>query len=55
MCAICAAIPAAAAAGAAVNAKEKNKPNPRPVKRITAGIIVLLIAASIIYHSQTYS
>jgi hypothetical protein len=53
MCMICAAVPATAAAGAALNAKERSKPNPRPIAKLTAGAIVLLLVASVLYHTQT--
>lgn len=53
MCMICAAIPATAAVGARLNAKQLEKPieTRKPIAKITAGMIALLLAASFIYHT----
>jgi hypothetical protein len=58
----CAAIPAAAAAGAALHNKQAHRPRqaietgrsgaaPKPILRITAAVIALLIAGSITNHT----
>ena len=53
MCMICAAIPATAAVGAKLNADQLNKPQEqcKPIGKITGGVIALLAAASIVYHT----
>jgi hypothetical protein len=53
MCAICAAIPAAAAVGAKLNADQIRRDESRrlPVTKITAGVIGFLGLASAIYHT----
>ena len=53
MCMFCAAIPAAAAVGARVNAAElKREPfRRRPIAKITALVVTLLLLASITYHT----
>jgi hypothetical protein len=53
MCIICASIPATAALGAKLNANQLHKPqeNRLPIARITGGVIALLLASSIIYHT----
>ncbi len=53
MCMICAAIPATAAMGAKLNADQLHKPveNRKPVAKITAIVIALLLTASILYHT----
>jgi hypothetical protein len=64
MCVFCAAIPVAAAAGATVNRKQLEAkrqaeaagvedPHAKPVGKVTAGIIVLLIIGSVTYHTLT--
>lgn len=56
MCMFCAAIPAAAAAGAKLNADQlkQSEENRKPVGRITGMVIVLLIAASVVYHTLAW-
>jgi len=62
MCAFCAAIPAAVAVGANLNSKQlaarrtaKEKgikpPVEKPIVKITAGVVVVLTAASVVYHT----
>jgi hypothetical protein len=53
MCVICAAIPASAAVGAKLNADQLHKPEEqrKPVSKITGIVIVLLVAASVVYHT----
>ena len=64
MCVFCAAIPVAAATGAAANRKQQQAanearaagvedPKTKPIGRITAGIVLALLACSITYHSLT--
>ncbi len=66
MCAFCAAIPVAAATGAAVNRKQVDAvkearaagvedPKTRPIAKITTGVVLVLLACSITYHTLTYS
>jgi hypothetical protein len=61
----CAAIPAVAATGAALNNKQRQRlhleresvePEPltRPILKITGAAIVLLLAASITYHTLRF-
>ena len=52
MCMFCAAIPVTAAVGAKLNAEQLHEPEEsrKPVSKITGGVIVLLLTASIIYH-----
>ena len=62
MCMFCAAIPVAAAVGARQDAKQKVEAREagengedrqeKPIKAITAGVIVLLLAGSITYHTH---
>ena len=62
MCMFCAAIPATAAVGAKLNAKQQAEireaqadgedAKARPVKVLTVGLIVLLAAGSVFYHSH---
>jgi hypothetical protein len=62
MCMFCAAIPAAAAVGAKLNAKQQAENREaqadgesmpaKPIKTITAGVIVLLLVGSVIYHTR---
>ena len=56
MCVFCAAIPATAAVGAKLNADQLHKPaeQHRPISKITGIMIMLLIAASVIYHTFTW-
>lgn len=53
MCIICAAIPATAAVGAKLSADQIQREESRrkPVPKITAVVIGLLIIASAIYHT----
>ena len=53
MCMICAAIPATAAVGAKLNADQLHKPEGlrKPITKMTGLTIVLLMTASIIYHT----
>ena len=64
MCIFCAAIPAAASLGAAVSSKQRAadeaaqqrgeaKPAVRlPAGPVTAGLVVVLLAGSVIYHTR---
>lgn len=59
MCMFCAAIPVTAAVGARLDAKQKGEArdtgeerSEKPIKAITAGLIVLLLAGSITYHTH---
>lgn len=56
MCMICAAIPATAAVGAKLNAAQLDKPveQRKPVMKITGAAVVLLVAASVIYHTLAW-
>jgi hypothetical protein len=56
MCMFCAAIPAAAAVGAKLNADQLRQVESgrRPVLKITALVIGLLLTASITYHTLTF-
>lgn len=65
MCMFCAAIPAAAAVGARLNnrqieAKKQAEaaglvhPKTRPIKQITAGVLVVLTIGSFTFHSLTW-
>lgn len=56
MCMFCAAIPATAAVGAKLNADQKRKAEARrwPIAKLTALGVMLLLLASIAYHSLTY-
>ncbi len=64
MCMLCAAIPAAAAAGAKINTNSARKQRQalelglpvraNPIPWITAGVVGLLLAASILYHTLFY-
>ena len=56
MCMICATIPATAAVGAKLNADQLKKPveERKPVSKITGTVIVLLVAASVTYHTLTW-
>jgi hypothetical protein len=53
MCIICAAIPATAAVGAKLNANQLHKleEERRPVGKVTGSVVVLLVAASVLYHT----
>lgn len=58
MCMFCAAIPATAAVAAKLNADQQNKMSegaeqqPKPIKALAAGTIVLLLVGSVVYHTQ---
>ncbi len=62
MCMFCAAIPATAAVGAKLNAKQQvelreaqdsgENIQGKPIKMLTAGVIVLLVIGSVVYHSS---
>ncbi len=56
MCIMCAAIPAAAAVGAKLNADQLRQVESRrkPILKLTAFAIGLLLIASITYHTLTY-
>jgi hypothetical protein len=65
MCMFCAAIPAAAAVGAKMNNDQSQRrrqiptadghaAKEKPVIKITAGVVVLLLAGSITYHTLTF-
>lgn len=56
MCMFCAAIPATAALGAKLNANQLQKPEEqrKPVGKITGMVMVLLVAASVIYHTLAW-
>jgi hypothetical protein len=56
MCMICAAVPATAAVGARLNANQLDKPieQRKPIGKITAIVIVMLVAASVIYHTLVW-
>lgn len=62
MCMFCAAIPATAAVAAKLNADQQKNlqeaeesgaaPQPKPIKAVAAGVIVLLVVGSVVYHTQ---
>lgn len=62
MCMFCAAIPATAAIAAKMNADQQaeihqaqesgSEVREKPIKAISAGLIVILIAASLVYHTR---
>ena len=65
MCMFCAAIPAAAAVGARMNNVQVQRrrqtqvdggqrAGEKPVLKITAGVVALLLAGSITYHTLTF-
>jgi len=65
MCMFCAAIPAVTAAGAALNNKQNEarkqaeaagveNPQTKPIMKVTAGVVLLLLIGSITYHTLTY-
>ena len=62
MCAFCVAIPAAVAVGTNLNSKQlaarrvaeekgPNSPAEKPIVKATVGVVVLLTAASVVYHT----
>jgi hypothetical protein len=65
MCVFCAAIPVAAAAGVKLNNKQVQAkklaqeaglepPQPKPIMKLTAGVLFLLVIGSVTYHTLTY-
>lgn len=60
MCMFCASIPAAAAVGAKLNADQKSAlaqgkiQKPQPIAAVTTGVILLLVAGSVTYHTLIY-
>ena len=65
MCMFCAAIPVATAVGAVLNGKQieaakraesagVEKPEAKPIAKITTGAVVFLLIGSITYHTFTY-
>ncbi|MCX6068837.1 MAG: hypothetical protein NT121_24325 [Chloroflexi bacterium] len=61
MCMFCAAVPMAGALGAKLNADQKRKTAEgeakpeKPIAAITGGVIVLLVAGSVVYHTTMYA
>ncbi len=65
MCVFCAAIPVAATAGVKLNNQQlkvkreaeeagQKEPEQKPILKVTAGVIVLLVIGSVTYHTLTY-
>lgn len=60
MCVFCASIPMAAAVGAKLEADQKRAnsvtelKSEKPITKITAGVIVLLLAGSVVYHTTFF-
>ncbi len=60
MCMFCAAVPVAGAVGAKLNADQNRKSaigetgSVKPITSITAGVIVVLLIGSVIYHTTLY-
>lgn len=56
MCMFCAAIPAAAAVGAKLNANQLHKERSErlPIPKLTALVVGLLLAGSVIYHTLAW-
>ncbi len=62
MCMFCAAIPVTAAVAAKLNANQQTEIreaeesgeniHKKPIKAVTAGVIVLLVAGSVVYHTH---
>lgn len=62
MCMFCAAIPATAAVAAKLNTDQQKNireaaesgetPQPKPIKTVAAGVIVLLLVGSVVYHTH---
>lgn len=62
MCMFCAAIPATAAVAAKLNVDQQGKirqaeesgaqPQQKPIKAVAAGVIVLLLVGSVVYHTH---
>lgn len=64
MCMFCAAIPVAATTGVALNGRQLEakrqaesagveKPETKPVMKVTAGVLVLLLIGSVTWHTLT--
>jgi hypothetical protein len=61
----CAAIPATAAVAAKLNTDQQKNlqeseghgiaPQPKPIKAVAAGVIVLLVVGSVVYHTHVNS
>ncbi len=65
MCVFCAAIPVAATAGVKLNnnqlqvkkeaeAAGSEAPKEKPIMKVTAGVVFLLVIGSVTYHTLTY-
>ncbi len=65
MCVFCAAIPVAATTGIHLNGKQLqakqqaqtagvDEPPAKPIIKITAGVVFLLLIGSVTYHTLTY-
>ncbi len=65
MCVFCAAIPVAATAGVKLNNQQlqarreaaeagQDEPQQKPILKITAGVVFLLVIGSVTYHTLTY-
>lgn len=56
MCMFCAAVPVVAATGAKLNADQLAKPEEerKPVAKITGVLTLLLVAASVAYHTLAW-
>lgn len=60
MCMFCAAVPMAGAIGAKLNADQKRQAAAgttqpeKPIAAITAGVIVLLVAGSVVVHTSLF-
>ncbi len=62
MCMFCAAIPATLAVAGKLNADQQKNirnaeengaaPQPKPIKAVAAGVIVLLAVGSVVYHTH---
>jgi len=56
----CAAVPVAGAVGAKLNADQKRKASDgqsgseKPITAITTGVIIILIAGSVVYHTTVF-
>jgi hypothetical protein len=65
MCMFCAAIPATVAVAAKLNADQQGKireaeesgaeTQPKPIKAVAAGVVVLLLVGSVVYHTRLNS
>lgn len=56
MCMFCAAVPVVAATGAKLNADQlaKSEDERKPVAKITGMLMLLLVAASVVYHTLAW-